>query len=127
MRIHSKAVSDKFDDEIVVVSLETGFYYSFRKTAMKVWEFIELGLSSNQIISKFNLSHDQENQILDFLDQLKIEKLIEDDMNNVTDNKEAGKLDFEDLEFTKFEDMSDLIMIDPIHDTDQEKGWPNKA
>lgn len=128
MQIHPKVVSDKFDDEIVVVSLESGFYYSFRKTAMEVWSLLQTGFSGAQIISSFNLTDSQEKEMLNFLDQLQKEGLVIDDSNQEKPNVEIPtKVEFDDLEFAKFEDMSDLIMIDPIHDTDQEKGWPNKA
>ena len=129
MQIHSKVVSDKFDDEIVVVSLESGFYYSFRKSAMQVWILIEKGFSVDEIIASFDLTDDQKSLMHRFLDQLKVENLITDGESDQqhTRTDEPVFHEFDDLEFAKFEDMSDLIMIDPIHDTDQQKGWPNKA
>ncbi|WP_436516310.1 PqqD family protein [Ekhidna sp. To15] len=128
MQIHPKVVSDKFDDEIVVVSLESGFYYSFRKTAMEVWSLIQNGHTTSEVTSSFNLSDSQKKEVLNFLDQLKKENLVVDNLSENKSNIDLPeKLEFDDLEFAKFEDMSDLIMIDPIHDSNQEKGWPNKA
>lgn len=127
MKIHPKVVSDRFDDEIVVVHLETGFYYSFRKSAMQVWTMLEKGLSGEQLISLFNCSAEEQKEISEFISQLIDEKLIEASEHVAdVDLGAADSINFVEIEFAKFEDMSDLIMIDPIHDTDQEKGWPHK-
>ena len=35
------------------------------------------------------------------------------------------KQHFQSPEIQKFTDMEDLLLIDPIHEVDEEAGWPN--
>jgi hypothetical protein len=129
MKINSKVVSDRFDDEVVVVNLESGVYYSFRGAAVEIWTRVEAGASTKSIHSRFVYSDpSQENKINLFIEFLTQENLV------IPGEPEAGQGDSTDdplsftwLEFSKFEDMADLIMIDPIHEIDPKKGWPNKT
>lgn len=129
MKINSKVVSDKFDNEVVVVNLETGFYYSFRSTALLIWDLLQDEATKEEIVNSFNsLSDVQLKEVHLFIDQLKEETLIvESTKDTITSSAPVVMNDFVALEFSKFEDMADLIMIDPIHDADETKGWPNLA
>jgi hypothetical protein len=125
MRIRSKVVSDHFDGEVVVVNLESGSYYSIRETAQEIWSLIENNISKSRIINSFtNLTEEENLKIENYFDFLLLEGLIEE--NEIQDSDISNSLTFVDLLYTKFDDMSNLIMIDPIHEADEEKGWPNK-
>ncbi|MFT5641876.1 MAG: hypothetical protein ACI9A7_001982 [Cyclobacteriaceae bacterium] len=127
MRIKSKVVSDQFDGEVVVVSLESGAYYSIRETAQEIWSLIENNVSRSGIINSFsNLTDEETDKIESYLDFLLLEELIDEDDTQV-ESDTSNSLNFVGLTYSKFDDMSDLIMIDPIHDADEEKGWPNKV
>ena len=40
---------------------------------------------------------------------------------------EGERQGYSDPAFEKYDDMADLILLDPVHEIDQEKGWPKKA
>ena len=127
MRIKSKIVSDQFDGEVVVVSLETGSYFSIRETAQEIWSLLENNISRAGIINSFsNLTDEEASKIESYLDFLLLEGLIEENETQV-ESDTSNSLTFVGLTYSKFDDMSDLIMIDPIHDADEEQGWPNKV
>jgi hypothetical protein len=127
MRIKSKVVSDQFDGEVVVVNLESGSYYSIKETAQEIWSLLEKNTSRKGILNSFvNLTDDETSKIESYIDSLLLEGLIEENETEVEFNA-SNKLIFKDLTYSKFDDMSDLIMIDPIHEADQEEGWPTKA
>jgi hypothetical protein len=42
-------------------------------------------------------------------------------------SSEGDRQDYSDPAFEKYDDMADLILLDPVHEIDQEKGWPKKA
>ncbi|WP_420578365.1 hypothetical protein [Ekhidna sp.] len=126
MKVNPKVVSDQFDNEIVVVNLENGFYYSFKNSALNVWQMAIDGFSRDMIVGSFaDLNENQKGQINQFLNHLIEESLIEEVEGR--GSKTTSEFKFKDLTYAKFEDMSDLIMIDPIHDADEKKGWPHKA
>jgi len=128
MRINPKVVSDRFEDETVVVNLENGIYYSFKNTAMDVWANLETGLPVEMIPQAFQaISDGQKEAINGFIQFLTQENLLLPSEGQQADIRPLeNTLQFAKLEFVKFEDMTDLIMTDPIHEVDDQTGWPNK-
>ena len=147
MKINSRVVSDTFENEIVVVNLQNGFYYSFRNSAAAIWKLIEDQEASRGVITKAfeQLKSGEEKEVMDFLDILIGDGLVvdsvayvhrvnnldmEDGSRSTTEGEhgapQKGRLLYSKLEYSKFEDMADLIMIDPIHEADANKGWPEK-
>ena len=127
MKIKSKVVSDQFDSEVVVVNLESGSYYSMKDTAQEIWCLLENRISRSKVIDAFSdLTEDEKLKIENYLDFLLSEGLIEE--NEAQEGADSSaSLKFVGLTYSKFDDMSDLIMIDPIHEADENKGWPNKT
>jgi len=127
MKIKSYVVSDQFDGEVVVVNLESGAYYSLRDTAQEIWSLFENKISRSDVIKSFsNLTEDEKLKIENYLDFLLSEGLIVENETKVRDNF-SSSLTYVGLTISKFDDMADLIMIDPIHEVDKDKGWPHKA
>lgn len=119
--ITSKVVSEFFEDEAVVVNLETGSYYSFRGAAVGIWKKVEEGGDTAQIL---NTTENQKAAEV-FLAYLLTEALVDEDNSTISsislDEKITGN-----PEYTKYDDMKDLLLLDPIHEVDK-KGWPNKS
>ena len=116
----NKVVSEIFEDEVVVVNLESGTYYSFRKAALGVWKMIEAGCNHEQIMAYA----DEVEAVNSFLQYLGQDSLI------ISDDLIVAEWSFNDRlegkpEYNKYEDMKDLLLLDPIHEVDQ-SGWPNK-
>lgn len=126
MRINHKVVSDHFDNEVVIVNLESGAYYSMKDTALAIWSLFEKNVSREGIINSFKgLTEVQKEEMLGFLSLMVSEGLAE--TSEVEIDSDIEDLVFYKLTYSKFDDMADLIMIDPIHEADETKGWPNKA
>ncbi len=129
MVVNSKVVSDKFDDEIVVVNLDSGVYFSLKETALDIWLCLEKSYTTSSIKKSFdNLTASDEEQIENFLNFLVDEKLIieSNDESIEKGDKENGLNTFTNITYSKYDDMSDLIMLDPIHEVDEQQGWPVK-
>jgi hypothetical protein len=127
MKIKSKVVSDQFDGEVVVVNLESGAYYSLRETAQEIWSLLENNITRSGVFNSFsNLTDIEKLEVESYLDFLLSEGLIEENETEVGEGS-SSQLIFVGLTISKFDDMSNLIMIDPIHEADEEKGWPHKA
>jgi hypothetical protein len=107
--------------------LESGSYYSIRETAQEIWSLLENNISRSGIINSFsNLTDEETSQIESYIDFLLLEGLIEENETRL-ESDPSKSITFVGLTYSKFDDMSDLIMIDPIHEADEEKGWPNKV
>jgi hypothetical protein len=116
----NKVVSEIFTDEAVIVNLTSGAYYSFKGSAISIWQLIGAGYSDEEIIGQFK-DADAINKFIDFLLQ---ENLI---TTSDAAKKQTITIDQQITtpEYKKYDDMKDLLLLDPIHEVDQ-TGWPHK-
>lgn len=131
---------ETIDNEVVMVNLKNGSYYSLDKVGAAVWNYIDKGISQKRIVGLITNQYFGENSkievsIAKLFAELKKEELIilSDSVNNNTTDKdisfdslEIEKKHFEKPVLQKFTDMQDLLLLDPIHDVD-EMGWPKKS
>ena len=138
-RVNSpNVIHENIDGEVVLINLETGSYYSIDQVGAIIWDYLDKGLSSDQIETAIMAQYDgKQSEIAagmqQLFDALQAEQLIVPDeaastyenvpnMNNAVDGQ--VKPSFEAPELHKYTDMEDLLLLDPIHDVD-ESGWPN--
>jgi hypothetical protein len=116
----NKVVSEIFNDEAVIVNLASGAYYSFKGSAITIWQLLGAGYSDEEIIGQFK-DAESINKFIAFLAQ---ENLI-----STADTVVKETLTFDQQftlpEYKKYDDMKDLLLLDPIHEVDQ-TGWPHK-
>ena len=128
-RLAKKGVhSQDFGDEVVVVNLYTGKYFSFRQGAAQVWllfqkqEVWDLG----HLFSCFGKT-EEDTELTQFLDMLFEEGLVEKEVMPIEGN-DPLPLDFDPvlqpLLVEVYDDMKELLLLDPIHDVDAKVGWP---
>ena len=116
----NKVVSEIFNDEAVIVNLTSGAYYSFKGSAITIWQLLGAGYSDEEIIGQLK-DAESINKFIAFLTQ---ENLI---TTSDTVIKETVTIDqqYTTPEYKKYDDMKDLLLLDPIHEVDQ-TGWPHK-
>lgn len=132
---------EEIDNEVMIISLKTGTYYALAGTGNDIWKLLESGYSMDSISSMLNKIYDNPdnlNKDLDgFVKDLLQERLITV-FDSVSSNNEKSSEDFDISEadiivsndnyqkplLKVYEDLQDLLTIDPIHDVD-ESGWPN--
>jgi hypothetical protein len=128
-------VNETFEDETVVVNLEAGSYYSLTRLASVVWVSLA-DRSIDQLAEQLVERYDGDPvaigaAVAAFVAALEQEGLIVP----TTERGDAGRMvpslpplpplpdTYEPPTFEKFDDMQDLLLLDPIHDVD-ESGWP---
>jgi len=134
-------VFEYFQDETVLINLKSGNYYSIDKVGTDILSLIEKRKSVQKIISGLrNKYHSSEynigSSVEKFIDRLHDEKIIirerkipeEENPSEKTvldPTKNSQKISFSPPQFSKYTDMQELLLLDPIHDVD-ETGWPKK-
>jgi hypothetical protein len=121
-----------FGDEVVIINLYSGIYYSLTGTAAQVWIRTIQNYSLNDILADFSLIYED----ITAEERQQISELITDllDKNLITEaqNTTAVKVEFDSTlpkkPFTKpeievFSDMQEILLLDPVHDVDK-SGWP---
>ncbi|WP_018232755.1 PqqD family protein [Thioalkalivibrio thiocyanodenitrificans] len=130
-------VHEHIDDEVVVIDMESGAYYSLVRESALAWQSLDLGLSGAGIAAAVGASYegDQgeiEASVFSLLQQLVDEGLVEvSDRPGMTEGThegipdQAARAPFQGCGLERFNDMQDLLLLDPIHDVD-ESGWPSR-
>lgn len=108
-------VDEEFDGEMVVLNLQSGQYFGLNQYGAALWTAILAGADPAEIAGPDGATF--------------AARLVELDL--VSESKEAAQ-PAEKLDFTGaptidvYDDLSDLILADPIHDVDESRGWPNR-
>jgi hypothetical protein len=140
-RINTPSViNETIDGEVVIIHLETGNYYSLDRTGAAVWSLIEKNASFDEVIQELDSLYEgvlqgMKDTITEFMSQLLKEGIIvveNCEAPNLTEQeaklspKSCGeRLTFAPPTLGRYDDMQYLLLLDPIHETD-ESGWPSR-
>ena len=139
-RINSpKVIHEIFDDEAIVINLDTGDYYSLNRLGAEIWTEVIESATVRDIIKKISSRYsgneeDIEGSAIRFLTELEEEHLIQPVSGQTRtiaragespteDRPESARPRFQEPNLQKFTDMQDVMLADPIHGFD-DKGWP---
>ena len=134
----SKIIFEAFEDETVLINLDSGSYYSFPGSGALIWDLISSGRSIGEVVAQLqqrfpDATDEIEICVLDFIGKLVEERLVlEQDAGDLEaialgeqpPLRKGTESKFEKPCLQKYSDMQDLLLLDPIHEVD-EMGWPN--
>lgn len=118
---------EAFDDEYVLLNLANGFYFSATGPAHV---FLQGILSGFEVAEMLNaVAGGRLDEARRFLSDLHANALIEKNPEASAERVPADWIERLQasggpIVLEVFGDLADLIIADPIHDTDEEKGWP---
>lgn len=125
-------ISEPMEDEVVVINLDNGCYYSLNKTAAQIWSGIEQGHSAKTVVAHFVRSYPDDadavtKDFVAFINRMTEENLIRETEAKSPETVEMGISDETYLkpDFEKFTDMQEMLLLDPIHEV-SEAGWPHQ-
>jgi len=120
-------ISEDFDGEMVILNLANGRYFGLRGIASQIWSCIGEGHRPNTILASIAaIQPSLVESSKSFLAQLvELDLIVErkEDTGastasiNALWTSEAPKIEV-------FDDLAELLLADPIHDVDEEAGWP---
>lgn len=125
-----------FDNEAVMINIPAGKYYSVRGEAgLRVLEILEEPTTQEAImailLNEFETTEsDAQMNLTTFLEQLSAEEILVETSEVAVSEKlqesVAQKLPFGKLALEVYDDMQELLLVDPVHDVESLKGWPQK-
>lgn len=135
LRINQRQViHETFDDEIVIVNLETGSYYSLTQVGAAIWQWLAAGATAAQVHADIAANYagdtaEMKRAVSSFLDELIADGLVEQSDQTPPRDPGSVKADSSRLAFqapvlNKYTDMEELLLLDPIHEVD-DLGWPS--
>jgi hypothetical protein len=132
----SKILFEQFEDETVLINTETGFYYSLSQEGSQILRLIDEECSADALLSMLFETTDEfasiAGEISNFLANLANEGIIvpcsveHKNSAEVLGDKPrcANPAQFKTPVLQRFDDVRELLLIDPVHQVDQEYGWP---
>jgi hypothetical protein len=126
-RLNSPSViHETIDDEVVIINLDKGHYYSLDGCGARIWKGLVGGASASAIASGLEgASAEIEAGVLALAAELESEGLIvpgESDGGGAA--LDGPALPFKAVTLQRYSDMEELLLLDPIHEVDQQ-GWPH--
>ncbi|MEE9386218.1 MAG: PqqD family protein [Nannocystaceae bacterium] len=125
-------ISEVFAGETVVLDFDTGRYYSFNPSATKVWDALDGGTRVDALACAAGVDTET---VRDFLSRLHGEGLVRRKDDECAETRVAAEqagtrapspppaFDSPLPAFERFDDLENLLLLDPIHDVSAE-GWP---
>jgi len=136
MRINTPlVVAEEIEGETILIHFDSGSYYSANPTGSIVLGLVTAGRSPDQIAAalrdRFQAADvDMSAVVVEFLAQATKEGLlVADDSSEPAPDPALRPFEvgaFEPPRLERFDDLQDLLMLDPIHDVDP-VGWPVRA
>jgi Coenzyme PQQ synthesis protein D (PqqD) len=133
-----RVMHETIDDEVIVIDLTTGSYYSLRAAGAEIWHAVERGLAEDEIADALGVRYDGEPTeigaaVSRLLQELTDEGLIQSSNGErefspsellppARDDRPRER--FQPPVLEKHTDMQDLILLDPVHEVDA-RGWPH--
>jgi hypothetical protein len=122
-----------FDDEIVVLNVIDGVYYAFRGAAVPAWPYIIAQhpepVIASTLATRYGIQADAVTvDLTEFIERLASEKILltaSENTSGIDYSQSASLTKYAGFIFERHDDMDDLLTLDPIHDVDAQKGWPN--
>jgi hypothetical protein len=127
-RINSPSViHETIDDEVVIINLDKGHYYSLDGCGARIWKQVAGGVPVPAVVEGFEGERGEvEAGIRDLVAELEQEALIvpADEGAPATEPDAGGPSTFEAVKLQRYSDMEELLLLDPIHEVDAQ-GWPH--
>lgn len=120
--------ADDFDGEIVAINLETGIYYSIKDSGAVLWHDLTAGHSVEALVELAGENIELAAGIARFADEVVSCGLMRPTTEAPVPSEpaataaQAATMSAPALE--SFGDMQDLLLLDPVHEVDEEMGWP---
>lgn len=122
---------ERLDDEVVVIHLMTGVYYALSGTGADVWTLVAAGVdpetATDHLAARYGVERDRVHaHVTRLVDDLVAEDLLAPDAPTIVEAPalSARRSEYAPPALQRYDDMQNLLLIDPIHQVDEETGWP---
>lgn len=130
----ASVVHEYLDDEVIVANLDSGIYYSARGLGIPIWELLvtgnSLNLTESLLVERYpSAAEEIRLELMRFVQDACNENLlveIQTEASSILQEQIHYPEDYEPPVLDKYEEMRDLLMLDPVHEVD-EQGWPSRS
>lgn len=125
-------IAETLEGEIVAIDLDAGNYYSVRGIAAAIWSALSAGMTPEAIAgtaANGEARADLLPMLLAFVDRLMADGLMRLRTSAPAAAAQAMPAAWTagDLTYETYTDMQNLLGLDPVHEADDQLGWPAPA
>lgn len=135
-RINQPAViAEVIDGEAIIVNLDSGTYYSLCDSGCAVWELLVQQMTVPDVVQNLASRYSSVSSVIEAGVTALLTELLNEQLLLPAEGAPAaapalvhadGHQPFPPPVLDKFTDMTDLLLLDPIHEVDTQ-GWPHAA
>ncbi|WP_080056484.1 PqqD family protein [Spirosoma aerolatum] len=119
---------EDFDEEIVLIQIQSGIYYTLKGSGPAILRLFQEGYATEDVSDYLAKSANGEwlREVEVYIEQLLTEGILVRAEGLSSSQPDLTSLSVQEKPvLEKFDDVSDLIKLDPIHDV-SDLGWPHK-
>ncbi len=126
----ARFLSDPLDGEIIVMDMLQGRLFLLEEGAAILWERVLRGQSREAIMAAIQSGYGSAEHTAaeTFLNRLLALGLVTEDPSAdgplQEDAPDSWPPVLGEMRLTEYDDMTNIITMDPIHDVDPKRGWP---
>lgn len=136
-RVNPWVTHERLDGEVIAINLETGAYFALAGVAADCWSLLASDAHADAIVATLSARYAVDatrvgDDLAGFLTQLEDAGLVvreqsADDLpNGAPLPHAAGPLEYATPVLERYDDLEELLLLDPIHEVDI-AGWPVAA
>lgn len=127
-------ISETIEGETIILHLGNGFYFSAGGAGALAWRLLSESVLADEVVFAVSLAYDAPgvdvaSAVEEFVAELSAEGLL------VTAESGGAAppppphevMPWAPPTLSKFTDMEDLLLLDPVHEVSPTQGWPNAA
>jgi len=126
--LNPRLAADVFDGEYIIANLDTGLYYSVQGLAVSLLNALPFEDEAG-LVRFFCEALPEHATVIEAELRPVFRQLLEEDVIRSVEGagitarvRPDAPAEYQSPKFNKYADMQDLLMLDPIHDVDEE-GW----
>jgi hypothetical protein len=126
----ARCLHETLDGDTIVIDAERGWLLVFEGLATTVWERMVGGADAAAIVAEAGERYgtDAATAVHRFVDELVGAGLLVPDHQLVThDAAIEWPAEYVEPRIDRFDDVADILMMDPIHEVTVDRGWPNSS
>lgn len=120
--INNQIAAELFGDEMVLIDIHSGRYFSLRGAAVDIWRLLGEPRSRATLHEAF-VSPDHR-ELDAALAQMLEEGLLLAAAGQVSSESHETRHEYRPPQVEVYTDLAELIALDPVHEVDAEMGWP---
>lgn len=127
-------IAETMAGETIIVHLSTGCYFNLAGAGAEIWDSVTANETAEETVARLETTYDAAPGAIEAGVRRLLDELLAEELLVVADGDASARATlpppaagerkpFPEPSLSKFTDMQDIILLDPVHEVDA-RGWP---